>query len=155
MIFFVKYNRCGRQWGLSYSYEILSHCLWNKSFVNMFLCEQKQQKTRLQLLMKGKQWTLELILAPSIFDVWIICVPINSSLKNKFVQQLLAFIIWQGKTTWLLNSYQVYIILNIRKKFQDKETEMYIHALNLKCEFCLKFLFFSFLIIYLFVSERI
>lgn len=155
MIFFVKYNRSGRQWGLSYSYVILSHCLWNKSFVNMFLCEQKQQKTRLHLLMKGKQRTLELILAPSIIDVWIICVPINSSLKNKFVQQLLALSYDREKTTWLLNSYKVYIILNIRKKFQDKETEMYIHALNLKCEFCLKFLFFSFLIIYLFVSERI
>lgn len=155
MIFFVKYNRSGRQWGLSYSYEILSHCLWNKSFANMFLCEQKQQKTRLQLLMKGKQWTLELILAPSIIDVWIICVPINSSLKNKFVQQLLALIIWQGKNYLIVEFIQGLYYFEYKKKIQDKETEMYIHALNLKCEFCLNFLFFSFLIIYLFVSERI
>lgn len=116
MIFFVKYNRSGRQWGLSYSYEILSHCLWNKSFVNMFLCEQKQQKTRLQLLMKGKQWTLELILAPSIFDVWIICVPINSSLKNKFVQQLLAFIIWQGKNYLIVEFIQGLYYFEYKKK---------------------------------------
>lgn len=116
MIFFVKYNRSGRQWGLSYSYEILSHCLWNKSFVNMFLCEQKQQKTRLQLLMKGKQWTLELILAPSIIDVWIICVPINSSLKNKFVQQLLAFIIWQGKNYLIVEFIQGLYYFEYKKK---------------------------------------
>lgn len=116
MIFFVKYNRSGRQWGLSYSYEILSHCLWNKSFVNMFLCEQKQQKTRFQLLMKGKQWTLELILAPSIIDVWIICVPINSSLKNKFVQQLLALIIWQGKNYLIVEFIQGLYYFEYKKK---------------------------------------
>lgn len=82
----------------------------------MFLCEQKQQKTRLQLLMKGKQWTLELILAPSIIDVWIICVPINSSLKNKFVQQLLAFIIWQGKNYLIVEFIQGLYYFEYKKK---------------------------------------